>query len=82
MAKSIRSGTEHLIADEIFHVGLGACTSFKIKKIKLPLTMPLPRADLLLQMPHPGEGKVVKCPTNARGVGGGRVSAHLELTQP
>ena len=28
--------------------------SFKIEKIKLPLTMP-----------HPGEAKVVKCPTNA-----------------
>ena len=37
------------------------------KKIKLPLTMPHPRADLLPQMPHPGEDKVVKCPTNARG---------------
>ena len=29
--------------------------------------MPHPRADLLQQMPHPGEDKVVKCPTNARG---------------
>ena len=26
--------------------------------------MPHPRADLLPQMPHPGEDKVVKCPTN------------------
>ena len=33
--------------------------------------MPHPRADLLLQMPHPGEDKVVKCPTNAQGRGGG-----------
>ena len=30
-----------------------------------------PRADLLLQMPHPGEEKVVKCFTNAREGGGG-----------
>ena len=44
-----------------------ACTSFKIEKIKLPLTMPHPRADLVLQMPHAGVEKVVKCPTNARG---------------
>ena len=28
--------------------------------------MPHPRADLLPQMPHPGEDKVVKCPTNAQ----------------
>ena len=46
-------------------------TSFKIEKIKLPLTMPHPRADLLPQMPHPREDKVVKFPTNAEGVGGG-----------
>ena len=44
--------------------------SFKIEKIKLPLTMPHPGADLLPQMPHPGEAKVVKCPTNAGGGGG------------
>ena len=48
-----------------------ACTSFKIEKIKLSLTMPHPRADLLPQMPHPGEDKVVKCLTNTRGGGGG-----------
>ena len=28
--------------------------------------MPHPWAGLLPQMPHPGEDKVVKCPTNAR----------------
>ena len=39
--------------------------------------MPHPRADLLPQMPHPGEDKVVKCPTNARGT-----HAQLELTEP
>ena len=50
-----------------FKINNKACTSFKIEKIKLPLTMPHPRADLLLQMHHPGEDKVVKCPTNARG---------------
>ena len=33
--------------------------------------MPHPRADLLPQIPHPGEDKVVKRPTNARGGGGG-----------
>ena len=33
----------------------------------MPLTMPHPRADLLQQMPHPGEDKVLKCPTNAWG---------------
>ena len=54
-----------------FKINNEACISFKIKKIKLPLTMPHPWADLLLQMPHPGEDKVVKCPTNARGWGGG-----------
>ena len=31
--------------------------------------MPHPRADLLPQIPHPGEDKVVKRPTNARGGG-------------
>ena len=46
-------------------------SAFKIEKIKLPLTMPHPQADLLPQMPHPGEDKVVKCPTNAPGGGGG-----------
>ena len=33
--------------------------------------MPHPQADLLQQMPHPGEEKAVKCPTNTQG-GGGR----------
>ena len=50
-----------------FKINNEACTSFEIEKIKLPLTMPYPRADLLQQMPHPGKDKVVKCPTNARG---------------
>ena len=50
-----------------FKINNEACTSFKIEKIKLPLTMPHPRADLLSQMPHPGEDKVVKCPKNAWG---------------
>ena len=54
-----------------FKINNLACTSFKIEKIKLPLTMPHPLADLLPQMPHPGEDKVVKCPTNSRGGGGG-----------
>ena len=49
-----------------FKIRNEAFTSFKIEKIKLPLTMRHPRADLLPQMPHPGEDKVVKCPTNAR----------------
>ena len=40
----------------------------KREKIKLPLTMPHPRADLFPQMPNPKEDKV---PTNARGAGGG-----------
>ena len=48
------------------------CTSFKIEKIKLRLTMLHPRADLFRQMPHPGEDKAVKCPTNARRGGGMR----------
>ena len=39
--------------------------------------MPHPRADLLQQMPHPGEDKVVKCPTNAP-----RGCPWLELTEP
>ena len=43
-----------------------ACTSFKIELKKLPLTMPHPWANLLPQMPHRGEDKVAKCPTNAR----------------
>ena len=39
-----------------FKINNEACTSFKIEKIKLPLTMPdpTPGADLLPQMPHPG----------------------------
>ena len=44
-----------------------ACMSFKIEKIKLLLTMLHPWAGLLQQMPHLGEDKVVKCPTNAWG---------------
>ena len=59
-----------------FKINNEACTSFKIEKRKLLLTMPQPRADLLPQMPHPGEDKVVKCPTNARGG-----CALLELTE-
>ena len=58
-----------------------ACTSFKIEKIKLRLTIPHPRADLLPQMPHPEEDKVVKCPRNTGGGGGGSC-AQLELTEP
>ena len=46
-----------------------AYTPFNIEKIKLLLTMPRHRVDLLRQMPHPGEDKAVKCPTNARGGG-------------
>ena len=53
-----------------FKINNKACTSFKIEKIKLPLTMPHPRVDLLQQMPHPGEDKVVICPSNAQGGGG------------
>ena len=56
-----------------FKINNEACTIFKIEKIKLLLTMPHPRADLLRQMPHPGVDKTVKCPTNARGGGGGGV---------
>ena len=61
-----------------FKINNEACTSFKIEKIKLPL-MVLPRANLLPQMPQPGEDKVVKCPTNAPegsgGWGGGAMRA-------
>ena len=57
-----------------FELNNEARTSFKIEKIKLPLTMPHPRADLLPRMPHPGEDKVVKCPKNAWGGGGMRAS--------
>ena len=42
--------------------------------------MPRPRPDLLQQMPHSGEDKVVKCLTNAReggGEGGGVRVAEL-----
>ena len=42
--------------------------------------MPHPQADLLRQMPHPGEAKAVKCLKNARGGGGG--DARLKLTEP
>ena len=45
--------------------------SFKIEKVKFPLTMPHPWADPLQQIPHPGEDKVAKCPSNAQGGGGG-----------
>ena len=48
-----------------FKINNKACTSFKIDKIKLPLTMPHPRADLLSQ-----EDKGVQCLTNAGGGGG------------
>ena len=54
-----------------FKINNDACTPFKIDKTKLPLTMPQPRANLLPQMLHPGEDKVVKYPTNAQGGGGG-----------
>ena len=64
-----------------FKINNEACTSFKIEKMKLPLTMPHPRADLLPQMPYPGEDKDVKCPINARG-GGGGACAQLESTEP
>ena len=60
-----------------FKINNEAGTSFKIEMIKLLLTMPHPRADLLRQMAHPGEDKVVKCPTNARGG-----CVRLELTEP
>ena len=65
-----------------FKINNEACTSFKIEKIKLPLTMPHARADLLPQMPHPGKDKVVKCPTNAAGGGGegGGACVQLELS--
>ena len=60
-----------------FKINNEACTSFKIKKIKLLLTMTHPRGGLQ-QMPHNGEDKVVKCPTNAQGGG----CARLELKEP
>ena len=43
-----------------------------------------PRADLLMQMPHPEEDKVVKYPTKLMpgGGGGGEGYAQLELTEP
>ena len=50
-----------LVALRKFKVNDEVSTSFKIEKIELPLTVPHPRADLLLQMPHPGVDKVVKC---------------------
>ena len=59
-----------------FEINNKACTSFKIEKVELLLTMPHPRADLLWQIPHPGVDKAVKCPTNARGGGGGGGDAH------
>ena len=66
-----------------FKINNEACTSFKIENIKLHLTMPHPRADLLRQMPHPGEDKAVKCPTNAQGAGVGvGECARLEFTEP
>lgn len=37
------------------------------KILKLPLTMPNPRDDLLQQAPYPGVRNVVKRPKNARG---------------
>ena len=43
--------------------------TFKVQKTELFFTMSHPRADLLWQMPHHGEGEVKKCPTNARGMG-------------
>ena len=54
-----------------FKINNKACTSFKIEKIKLPLTMPHRWADLLPQMLHPGKDKVVKCLANAQGGGWG-----------
>ena len=41
---------------------------FKVGKTELFLTMPIPRAEFLWQMPHRGEGQV----TNAQGEGDGR----------
>ena len=40
--------------------------------------MPHPWADLLRQMPHPGEDKAVKCPTNARGGGAGECALGID----
>ena len=51
------------------HVGVEPYDTFKFGKTELFLTMSHPWADLLWQMPHPGEGKVKKSPTNARGEG-------------
>ena len=50
-----------------FKINNEECTSFKIERIKLLLTMPHRRDELLRQIPHPGEDNAVKCPTNARG---------------
>ena len=50
-----------------FKINSEVCMYFKMEKIKLPHS----RADLLPQMPHPRKDKVVKCPTNTPGGGGG-----------
>ena len=49
------------------HVGVEPYATFKVRKTELSSPMPHPRADLLWQMPHRGEGEVIKCPPNARG---------------
>ena len=63
-----------LVALRKFKLNNEACTCFKIEKIRLPLTMPHSRADLLRQMLHSGEDKDVECP--------GGACARLELTEP
>ena len=61
------------------HIGAEPYTSFKIWKTLLFLKILHPQADLLWQMPHPGEAKMKKFPKNARGDGGW---VGLELTVP
>ena len=67
-----------------FKINNEACTSFKIEKIKLPLTMSHPRADLLPQMPHPGEDKAVnsrqmpECGVMGGGGGGGMSAVGID----
>ena len=58
-----------------FEVNKKVWTSVKIEKIKLSLTMPHPRADLLPQMPHPGEDKGCKNALQMPGGGGGVMRA-------
>ena len=66
-----------VIPRSVAHVRVEPYATLKVWKTEFSLTMPHPRADLLWQMPHRGEGEVKKC---QRGGGGGWI--RFEFIEP